>query len=433
MKYWIALLSIVVILLLGFIYFVTVEPFTSARRGQFIQIQRTIPPASESVYINKGLPIQPINSALNTPDGEVVNYGARFQEDPLIKFRAKDEATCRLARHPRQLKRALGAKFGCGWWFVPDGLSVGTLGSRAGPADRSVPTKNPTGQWIWNLDDAARMEDIKNCKRITICEATTSECGWCESQGYAVPVNPNGSLMYPADETGSCSTTPYRAGSCPAPPAPAPTPIFDSSGNVIGETAPRAPVSFCTPVNGKLSRFCLSVLAWSRGCTQRGSLYTMLNRGTPPTESDRVAIDILSKSGVVRLTSDLLGGGNVSLSTALAAYGALSNAMVSGRTKQVQQAARYLAVGGEEVNLCEIEPDSLGPFTPTCLGRAFREAGCQASGAAYPRNSSAAAGMPWGRVKQSYRDLASQMKSGDAFVQANAVRNCLGTSLNIFG
>jgi len=408
-----------------------VEHFTSAEQTAFIQEQQNQPP-SHSIYVDPGLNISGVNQALNTADGTVIDYKKRFQVDPLLKLRSKDEMTCRLARHPRQLTRAAAAKSGCGWWFIPDGISIGTLGTITGPTDRTIPQKYPTGQWFWNLDDAARMEDIKLCKRITLCEAVTSECGWCDSQGHAIPINPDGTVKYPTDDQGSCSTRPFTSGSCPVPPAPPSEPILDNNGNVVGERTSPAAVSICAPRDGRLTRECLLALAKARGFTPTGSLYQMIARGSSPTESDRVAMDVLAKANLIVITPELWGGGNVSVSTALNAYGTIGNAAVSGRSTQIQQAARYLSVGGTDVNLCDVGENALGPFAPECLGRAFREAGCQASGAAYPNDNSAVVGQPWGSVKQSYRSLAGSMYSTDAFVQADAIKNCLGTSLDLF-
>lgn len=431
MKYWIGCLCIGLLLLILLTSSPVVERFSASAQTAFVEEERAMSPIN-SVYVNPGLATTAVNHAMNTSDGSVIDYTKKFQEDPMIKFRSKDEQTCRLARHPSQLNRVATAKSGCGWWFVPDGLSVGTLGTITGPADRNVPLQHPTGTWYWNLDDATRMEDIKLCKRITLCEAATSDCGWCDSQGHAVPVNSDGSVKYPTDDTGSCSTRPFTGGMCPSPVAPPSEPIMDTNGNVVGERTPPAPVSICAPRNGKLTRECLLALASARGCTPTGSLYQMIARGSSPTESDRVAMDILSKANVVTLTPDLYGNGSLSVGTALSAYTTLSNAMVSGKSKQIRQAARYLAVGGEEINLCDVGEEALGPFSPECLGRAFREAGCQPSGAKYPYNNSAVVGLPWGSVKNSYRTLAGSMYSTDAFAQADAIKDCIGTSLDLF-
>jgi len=431
MKYWIGLLLIALLLLVFLTSASVIERFSASAQTAFVETERTIRPLN-SIYVNPGLATTAVNQAMNTNDGSIIDYALRFQEDPMNQFRSKDEQTCRLARHPSQLDRATMAPTGCGWWFVPDGLSIGTLGTITGPADNQVPIQHPTGTWYWNLNEAARMEDIKLCKRITLCEAVTPECGWCDSQGHAVPVNSDGSVKYPTDDSGSCNTRPFTGGTCPAPPAPPSEPILDTNGNVVGEKTPPAPVSICAPRNGKLTRECLVALAMSRGCTPSGSLHIMIARGSSPTESDRVAMDILSKANVVTLTPDLYGNGSLSVGTALTAYTSLTNAMVSGQTNLIRQAARYLAVGGEEINLCDVGENEMGPFSPECLGRAFREVGCQASGAKYPLTNAAATGYTWGTIKNSYRTLASSMFSTDAFVQADAIKDCIGTSYNIF-
>jgi len=217
---------------------------------------------------------------------------------------------------------------------------------------------------------------------------------------------------------------------CPVPDPLPSVPILDTNGNVVGESTPKSTPSICTPRNGLLMKECLLALATARGCTSTGSIYQMIAKGSDPTEADRVAIDVLSKSNIVTLTHELLGGGRVSASSALDAYQAVTNAITSGRSKQIQQAARYLAVGGEEVDLCSIGDDSLGPFSPQCLSIAFRQAGCQPSGAKFPRDSSAVRGYTWGGVKQAYRTLAGSMYSTDAFVQADAIHDCLGTNVS---
>jgi len=429
MNYWIGLLCGVVLLLV-IVRSSFAESFTAAEEGVFVEQQRAVP-TFDQVPVSPGVNLQGINGAMNTADGTLLDYRKRFRKDPMSTFRAKDEATCRLARHPRQLSRADTASYGCGWWFVPNGISIGTLGTATGPADLSVPDSAPTGTWVWNLTDAARMEDIKLCKQITLCEAATAECGWCESQGHAVPIGANGAVAYPTDDDGSCSTTPL-VGTCPAPPDPPSVPVLDSDGNIIGEKTLPSSGSTCTPVNGVLSKACLLALAASRGCQPSGALYQLIARGGAPSLTDSIAIDILSNANVVNLTPDLYGGGAITTSTALAAYTALVNAIVSGRTTNIQQAARYLAVGGAAVDVCDVGDATMGPFSTDCLGRAFRTVGCQPSGSAYPSDPSFTTGATWGNVKLSYALLADSMHSTDAFAQADSIQKCLGTSVNLF-
>lgn len=445
MKYWVGVLCIALLLLMILTSQLVQEQFVSATaQSTFVeQQQKDHTVLSDTpILINPGTNLNGINQALGTSDitqsrSRDVDYTQYFEEDPLIKLRSKDEQTCRNARHPRNLSRPAGSKQGCGWWFVPDGpggalgVSIGTLGTVTGPIDRLVVRSNPTGTWYWNLEDAARMEDIKLCKRITLCEAVTPDCGWCETRGYAVPIKDDGTVAYVTDDAGSCDSAVYRGGSCPVPVAPPATPILDNNGNIVGEKTPPPPTNICSPRNGKLTRECLIALAVARGCGTGGSLYRMIMKASPPTEADRVAMDILGKANVVTLTPGALGNGDISISSALSVYQALGNAVITGSSKLIRQAATYLAIGGGEVDLCDVGEDSIGPFSPDCLGRAFREVGCQASGAGYPYNASGVQGYTWGSIKRSYRDLATSMNSSDAFVQADAIKNCLGTNINV--
>jgi len=406
------------------------ESFTAAEEGTFVETQRAVP-TLDRLPVSPGLDLQGISGAMNTADGTLLDYRKRFRTDPMSTFRAKDDATCRLARHPRQLSRADTASYGCGWWFVPNGISIGTLGTATGPSDLAVPDSAPTGTWVWNLTDAARMEDIKLCKQITLCDAATAECGWCESQGHAVPMGANGAVAYPTDDEGSCSTPPL-VGTCPAPPDPPSVPVLDPNGNIVGTRTLPSAGSTCTPVDGVLSKACLLGLATARGCQPSGSLYQLIARDGAPSDSDQDAMNVLSTATVVNLTPDLYGGGATTVSSALAAYTALVHAIVSGRTKAIQQAARYLAVGGAAVDVCDVGDATQGPFTTDCLGRAFRTVGCQPSGTAYPSDPAATAGATWGDVQQSYQSLADSMHSTDAFAQADSIQKCLGSSVNIF-
>jgi hypothetical protein len=430
MKYWIGLLCIVSITLIFLTSDLIVERFSNANGQTTFIAREQAMPDDTPLYVNETININGLNQVLNTSDGVGIDYKKKFMKDPMIPFRKKDEATCRLARHPRQLTRLPRAKQGCGWWFLPDGISFGALGTIQGPVDRAIPKTYPTGRWYWNLTDAARVEDIKLCKRIKVCEAVTEDCGWCDSQGHAIPILPDGTVKYPSDDTGSCSTTPFRKGMCPVPEPLPSVPILDTNGNVVGESTPQSTPSICSPRNGLLTRECLLALATARGCTATGSIYQMIAKGSNPTEADRVAIDVLSKANIVTLTYELLGGGRVSASSALDAYQAVTNTITSGRSKQIRQAATYLAIGGEEIDMCSVEDNSLGPFSPQCLSIAFRQAGCQASGAKFPRDSSTVRGYTWGGIKQAYRTLAGSMYSTDAFVQADAIQDCIGTNVN---
>jgi hypothetical protein len=88
--------------------------------------------------------------------------------------------------------------------------------------------------------------------------------------------------------------------------------------------------------------------------------------------------------------------------------------------------AKWLAVGGVIPDGCETDPKSRGPFEKPCLQQAFRMAGCQASGKAYPQNPSSYANKSWAEIQASFTELYEKMKSTDPAEQDKAVSDCLG-------
>jgi hypothetical protein len=397
------------------------------------------------IYVNPGLTNNDIDNLvddafkivdISQEKSNGTNVSDYLVVDPLNPFREKDFLVCGGAKHPSNMSRAVGARYGCGWFFVPDGpgdyigTSIGALGNVNGPVDRDVVRKNPTGKWIWNLSEAAKQEDLKICKRVKICQANVSGCGWCTSKGHSVPTNENGSLKYGNDSEGTCSETIYMKGSCPPPRKLSDsTVIIDSNGNNVGTTAARSEPQLCDPINGKLSRNCLKALAISRGCGINGSIVKLINSGSSPSQADKVAIDILARNNIVIVGNAELGNGDISIERALNVYETIAGLMKTGRTKQIRDAAQYLAVGGVEIDLCEVGGDSTGPFSPVCLSQAFREAGCQMSGSSAPKTSQDASGFTWNGIKTSYRELARNMTSTNSEVQKDAIQKCLGPNI----
>ena len=203
---------------------------------------------------------------------------------------------------------------------------------------------------------------------------------------------------------------------------------IDSNGNLVSVIS-KPQTNVCDPINGKLSRNCLKLLALASGCGSNGALVKMIISGSKPSQADQVALDILAKNNVVTLGLGELGTGDVSIDRAMNAYGTLVSAIKTGRNKQIKDAAKYLAVGGVEVDLCEVDGDSYGPFNPICLSQAFREAGCQMSGEKAPKSSQDASGFTWNGIKTSYRELARNMKSPDGLIQQKSIKDCLGSHI----
>ncbi len=189
--------------------------------------------AGKAIFTNPGLNLAGLNDAFAQPDlylpkSPERDYAPYFQTDPENAYVEKDNNFCKGATHPRNLpKRDPGASVGCGWYYVPDSSvpSQGALGTVDGPL---FPGKLPAnGEWIWNIEEAAKKQDIKFCKRITSCaniglDGIRGVCGFCERLGYAVPINTNGTEKYPDSEDGSCGAATIKSASqCvkPTPPA----------------------------------------------------------------------------------------------------------------------------------------------------------------------------------------------------------------------
>ena len=171
-------------------------------------------PESKSIYINKDSNLDNLNSSLQqpeiylpkSPDRDYRNF---FKEDNADLY-AKENKLCRNATHPSLLpKREKKSRLGCGWYFSedPSEQSVGVFGSRNEPLYKN---DLPHGDWIWDLDLAAKREDIKYCIKYKTCDALNIEsvakkCGFCPSEGHAIPVNSDGTQKYPLEPNGSCS------------------------------------------------------------------------------------------------------------------------------------------------------------------------------------------------------------------------------------
>lgn len=445
--------------------------------------------AGKGIFTNSGLNLSQFNSAVKSPDLYVPtsldrDYTSYFVEDPESAFSEKDKAFCRSASHPRFLPvRERKSSVACGWWFVSDPTipSVGVLGTRDGPVFHDMVGG---GEWIWDINLAAQKEDIKRCKSITSCDlmdlpGIAGECGFCESNGYAVPIDSSGRVKYPESETGSCGEdTKNTADRCskPEPPpyttdngifcgiAGRPSPdgrtrvytadecsalggslqaggncMRSDGGSFSDDCAPlnsptyaasALPPNVCEPTaQGRLTKACLSSLILNLGYSKAGSIYMMLNSSNPPNVTDKEAIAVLQKAGV-SVPDSILGSGAIDLKSAGTLYKKILDTTYTGASSQIKEAARWLAVGSDAFDACDYAVGQPGPFGANCLQRAFRSAGCQASGAKNPNEKTAPlyANMTWAEVNTKFTSLFAATKSGDADAQDEAMRDCLGIS-----
>jgi hypothetical protein len=439
---------------------------------------------NRGAFLNNGVNLAGLNAAIN--DNNLYNtipenkdYTPYFSPDPYKEYFDYDATFCKPARHPRNLPARERVKATqCGWWYVPDPSvpSVGAVGTRQEPLVRDNLPGN--GQWVWDLDKAAEMEDFKMCKRIKSCdlmdlEGIQGNCGFCERRGYAVPILRNGAEKYPESGDACGEKIIQSSDKCYKPPVPELVtddgiqcgnygyPSIDGSrrlytpaecaalgGNYLpsGEClnksgrsysaecaglnvpAPDAPRAVCDPDSkGTLSRECLISLAKGMGYNQSGGILRMLISRTGPNQLDKYALELLQTNGMT-IPDAVLGSGAIDKESAGKAYSDLYNSMTAGYSKLTRQAAQWLVSGTDSFDICDFEPAKTGPFPMTCLQREFRQAGCQPAGAAHPSqyNATSLQGLSWAGVTKKFKDLYASMKSTNPEIQAKATKDCLG-------
>ena len=446
----------------------------------------------KSIFMNPGMSIDTINDALNQPSIYLPktkdrDYNKFFTYDPTDDYESVDQNLCKNAKSPLDLKaREKGKRVDCGWYYIDDPTvnSVAALGRYDGPL---FPDNLPVnGEWVWDLDIAAQMEDIKYCKSITACKALTidevkSKCAFCPQQGYMIPITSAGEQKYPDSEKGSCGLDLIKnVDDCDKPP-PQP-PIVAQNGVVCGKLGKPSPdnsiriytkeecdilngnysgtgeclmkeggsfswdcrnlnlsdtaeivaaqtkaLDVCVPnAKGFLSPECLISLASGLGYKPTGGLIRNLRELNGLNEYDKQAMKKLGEYGV-NIPLSIFGKGDMDVKTANQHLFSIFKEMKSSSIA-VSNSAKWLVTGSEIPDICDLEPNSSGPFPVTCLQREFRKAGCQASGAAYPNeaNKSDYDTVPWGGIYKMFKELYNSMSVQKSDIQDDAVKSCLG-------
>ena len=461
----------------------------------------------KAIYINSDLNIDLLNDALKQPELYLPKsldrkYDTYFKVDPKNMYEP-DDTLCRQAKHPRNLPaRTRSSRIGCGWYFVaePSINSVGAVGRNDGPLYKdSLP---PIGEWIWNIDVAAKKEDIKFCKKYKTCntlhiEEVREKCAFCPSEGHAVPINSDGSQKYPDDPDGSCGHNMIsNPDKCDLPAAP--EPIFTSDGKSCGELGQPSndysiriysndecnklngnltgdgqclskkggsyswdcrdlnkpslltpsPKTICTPnAKGELSTECIIDLATNIGYSRTGGFLRIFAKTAPlvlndivfllmfaltPKCEDYLGFNVFAfmyeKSQKLYISGKAISNFDTtpaSVPTLLKRLNLVYTAM-SDSDPLISGYSKWLAMGSELPDICHKQPNDKGPFDLLCLKQAFRMAGCQASGEAYPIDEKAFAGKNWSEIKGMFRKLYESMKSNNPEEQDKAVKQCLG-------
>lgn len=452
-------LIIVILAVLGFYMFFNkkrIEGF-----GDFYSIQsdyqntqsQNFDLIDKAVYINTGLSLNPVkvNNAFRkvgkSPD---INYSALFQEDDNA-LRERDFQFCRNAAHPRNLSRAPRASLGCAWWYVEStGRSTGALGTLTNPIDTTLASQFPGGRWIWSLDEAARLEDIKRCKAVKSCllidlPGIKGECGFCPEKGYAIPVNSRGQSKYPDDDENTCgediildSTNCRRINEPITSQQVTDEDIqYDNNGNMIsrrisGDIISEAPRDVCDPDSrGNLSLDCLLVIAKANGMNESGAIAKLIRNRTSPNELDVYSMKVLKEVGNILIPDAIYTTGSIDLLGAGIIMKNITDLMMSPNSR-ISSAAKYLSIGLADYNICDFGDNEQGPFPTTCLQREFRKAGCQPAGTSAPneRNASTYDNKTFGVVRSEFGKIFKAMKEAKTQdAQNDAMMGCLGTEL----
>ncbi len=418
------------------------------------------------------------------PDSPEKDYGVYMVTDPENAYTEKDNQFCATAKHPRDLPKRTGKEFvACGWYFVPDHnrQSVGAIGR---PTEPLFPGKlPPNGEWIWDIETAIRKEDIKRCNMVKSCDLLNVDgirgvCGFCPTENKGVPITSGGQLKYPGYSGGTCGTQVRTApeqcrvaankvsnvvakngqscGTLGRPDFSKNLRLYSKAecdqlngvsypngeclrngggsyswdcrglnGAQINQKA-SAQTGTCSPdAQGNLTRECLISLATGLGMTKQGSIVRMLYTTDRPNDEDALAIEML-KTANITIPDAVLGAGNIDATSAGNIYKSIMDAIKGGKTRVIQNAARWLAIGADSFDVCDFDDKDVGPFPTTCVQRAWRMAGCQPAGAAYPKTNNNTANVPWSNVRKNFKNAYDAMKSGDAMKQAKATKDCLG-------
>ena len=413
-----------------------VSQYVSRAKDSDPMFSQTMP---NGVYTNKALNLNMtvLNKALDQPDlylakSPSVDYSSLFQEDPEGLFQAQDEQFCQGVTNPRNLPDRGLARVGCGWVYFADPAkpSKGAIGTSKGP----IFSAGNNGQWIWDLQLAAQMEDIKQCRKLTACENVdgnnfTEVCGFCPDSGHGVPINSQGAQRYPDDTTGgSCASMPIRTASqCVVPSTDSMDSLPSGGGNFLGSNDPNV---CAVNSNGTISAACVIRQAQQAGMSVGGAfLLHAVNPQSTYSETETEAFAILRQAGYMLPASPY----KVDPITALNQCSAVVKAQVSGSNPQIRGAAALLSAG-VAFNVCDIDPTTTGPFKPACVQQEFRKAGCQPAGAEFPatsdKASAASLGKTMAQVRSAYSTLFGNMSSSNGTVADKAVKDCLGIKVS---
>jgi len=359
---------------------------------------------------------RPLNPAL---------FVAAPSEEALLR-----DASCRALTNPGPGMRDPKARVGCGWWHSPTGTSVGAYGSRRGPMNPNLAKQVGAGQWIWDPQEAYRIEGQKASQKITSCRdiglAQFPNLGWCPSTGSAVLTDGYGNPAYPQMAGGDCPKTP-GGGDIIMNPADCPSSSSSSATSTTSIT------DLCSPdETGALSPICLQSLVVAGGCSAEGTLAQALASGSyAGTSVDFNRVNTVLEQRGFSIHPGILRDGQITQEQVTAT---LKGLRAEGTTAQGRsQSAALNLCYGSPFDPCALDASDSGPYDPSCVTKKALDLGFGSQGKLLPSNS----GMDlwnsfgtWGELVNSIMGWKSTADAGDDPIeQASAIQNVYGLTV----
>lgn len=346
----------------------------------------------------------------------------------------------------------------CGVRYKPSGgivpaVAQGAYGSAKGPLLTTPADALGNGvQWIWDLEEARKTllrDSAKNmggsCDTLNLLPflqngVYQNKLGYCATSKKFIPIE-NGKARYPRDSALNCGQESVVTSAARCPPAPRP-------GSIPGRPTSPGAVNLrnCSASGVGLTRDCLLQAVKTAGCSDKGTLYTSLQKApnsAPQVDGDlnmkRAFRDYQMEQGSAALSPNLFRQGRATMSVALADVGRLQTAANTGRTAKIKNAAFdlcYKAGEYDKYNFCGdlVDTALLSTVDLTCLQQYWQSKGGKPAGRAYPRTAGAAIpalGNPrtWGDYKRAVDAMVAAVQSNNTNAQSTAYLEFLGIEL----
>lgn len=356
------------------------------------------------------------------------------------------ESLCYGYTQPIQLegKKSIYPGEGCGWYFFEDydKISFPAYGNAAGPLNPDTKKRGVGGVWLFGDMGAAQIrENKKRCSRIRTCQLADlfgTDCGWCESLGYGIPIDGK-AMRYPEDDKTYCFEDPVlNVAKCPIVKSKQ-TGLVEVDENGKKIEAEIVPPPLCELQSGILLKACRLFLCENVGISIRSPVYRMINGDpdgflTPNTKPHRkffIAWEIMKFRGGIPYDKSIFETGECTRDAALSYFKRLQNESTGGVNPRTKDVATYLVTEDGDYK-DSINLNSTGPFSIYTLQTKFIDAGGTEQGSWYPIEQRTAqwAGFTMKSImKTMAKECGDNISSDDPKVQAAALKRCLGMDI----